>query len=56
VLGEMVRPTTGNAKKDEEIRNVVLVPPKESESRAKECMKNGRDAPPFVIGQRIIVL
>jgi hypothetical protein len=56
VLGEMVRPTTGNAKEDEEIRNVVLVPPKESESRAKECMKNGRDAPPFVIGQRIIVL
>lgn len=56
VLGELVRPTTGNATEDEELRNLVLQPPKESEAKAKECLKKGGSAPAFVIGQRIIVL
>jgi hypothetical protein len=56
VLGELVQPTRGNATKEEELRNLVLVPPKESQRKAKECSTKGGKAPPFVIGQRIIVL
>ncbi|KAG7346031.1 Tic22-like family protein [Nitzschia inconspicua] len=56
VLGELGRPTTGNIKEDEELRNLILQPPKESQAKAKECLKKGGDAPAFVIGQRIIVL
>lgn len=42
---------------DEELRQLVLVPPKDSASKAKECEKrNGGKEPPFVLGQQILVL
>jgi hypothetical protein len=56
VLAELAQPTKGNAIEEEELRNLVLVPPKESESKAKECSRRSGDTPPFIIGQRIIVL
>lgn len=40
----------------EDFRNIVFVPPKESESKRKECIKKSGDEPPFVVGKRIIVL
>ena len=40
----------------EDFANIVFVPPKESESKRKECIKKSGDEPPFVVGKRIIVL
>jgi len=52
LLTELVRP--GGT--DSELRNLVFVPLKESESKRQDCIKKGGDEPPFVIGKRIIVL
>ena len=52
LLTELVRP--GGI--DPELRNVVLVPPKESEAAMKNCLKKGGNEPSFVVGKRIIVL
>eukprot|EP00536_Pseudo-nitzschia_multiseries_P007490 jgi/Psemu1/195797/e_gw1.177.31.1 len=52
LITELVRPG-GN---DEELRNLMFVPPKESESKRKECVKKGGNEPAFVVGKRIIVL
>jgi hypothetical protein len=52
LLTELVRPG-GN---DSELRNLVFVPLKESESKRQDCIKKGGDEPPFVVGKRIIVL
>ncbi|KAL3916839.1 MAG: hypothetical protein SGARI_007866 [Bacillariaceae sp.] len=55
VLGEMVKPG-GDNDKDNDLRNLVLVSPKESKKKQQECIKKGGQEPAFVIGQRIIVL
>mmetsp|Transcript_16859 Transcript_16859/g.38664 ORF Transcript_16859/g.38664 Transcript_16859/m.38664 type:complete len:338 (-) Transcript_16859:32-1045(-) len=52
VLTELVRP--GGS--DDELRNLMFVSPKESESKQKECLKKGGSEPAFVVGKRIIVL
>ncbi len=50
VLGQMVQ--GGNA----DVQNLVLVPPLHSLQHAKECIRVGGKQPPFVIGQRNLVL
>ena len=50
VLSEMVR--GGNS----DVFNLVLMPPSTSFLHAKECNRQGGDQPPFVIGQRNLVL
>jgi hypothetical protein len=52
VLAELVKPTGS----DDELRNLVFVPPIESEKRRQDCLKKGGKAPAFVVGKRIIVL
>ena len=52
LLSELVRP--GGT--DNELRNIMFVSPKESESKRKDCLKKGGNEPAFVIGKRIIVL
>lgn len=52
LITELVRPG-GN---DDELRNLMFVSPKESESKRKECLKEGGSEPAFVVGKRIIVL
>jgi len=42
--------------KDEDLKSVVFVAPTDSVQRAKECRKRGGKEPPFVLGQRNIVL
>lgn len=42
--------------KDEDLKGVVFVAPTDSVQRAKECRKRGGKTPPFVLGQRNIVL
>ena len=54
--GFMDPPNRANAKQDDELRNLVFMSPRESPAKAKECLKKGGSEPPFVIGQRIIVL
>ena len=41
---------------DEELKTLVLVPPKGSEQRAKQCIKAGGKEPPFTLGKRNLVL
>jgi hypothetical protein len=41
---------------DAELRQLVLVPPSSSPSRAKECRRRGGKEPPFVLGQQLLVL
>ena len=41
---------------NEDFWNIVFVPPKESESKRKECIKKSVYDPPFGVGKRIIVL
>lgn len=52
VIMELVRP--GGT--DDELRSLLFVTPKESESKRKECLKKGGKEPAFVVGKRIIVL
>ena len=52
LVTELVKPGGNN----EAFRNIVFVPPRESESKRKECIKKSGDEPAFVIGKRIIVL
>jgi len=52
VLGEMVKP--GGT--DEELKTLVFVPPVGSLDRARECARQGGKEPPFVLGQRNLVL
>uniref|UniRef100_A0A7S4ER89 Uncharacterized protein n=1 Tax=Pseudo-nitzschia australis TaxID=44445 RepID=A0A7S4ER89_9STRA len=52
LITELVRP--GGI--DDELRNLMFVSPKESESKRKECLKKGGGEPAFVVGKRIIVL
>jgi hypothetical protein len=52
LLTELVRPGGTNI----ELRNVVFVSPKESESKRRDCLKKGGNEPSFVVGKRIIVL
>jgi hypothetical protein len=52
VLLEMVRP--GGT--DEELKSLVLVPPKGSAQKAKKCLKAGGKEPPFALGERNLVL
>ena len=42
--------------KNEDLRHVVLVPPPNSAQRVAQCQRQGGTAPPFVLGQRNIVL
>jgi len=41
---------------NDELATVVLVAPPDSARRARECAQRGGGAPPFVLGQRILVL
>jgi hypothetical protein len=52
LIAELVRP--GNF--DKELKSLVLIPPTGSLEKQKECDKKGGSEPPFVVGQRIIVL
>ncbi|CAB9527129.1 expressed unknown protein [Seminavis robusta] len=52
VLLELVKP--GGA--DEDLKNLVIVPPKGSLQKAKQCEKAGGNEPPFVFGKRNLVL
>ena len=52
LLAELVRP--GNT--DEDLKNLVLIPPKGSVEKKKACDKKGGSESPFVVGQRLIVL
>ena len=42
--------------KNEDLRHVVLVPPPNSAQRVAQCQRQGGTDPPFVLGQRNIVL
>jgi Tic22-like family len=54
VLVEMVSSSAGN---DPELQNLFFVPPMDSSQRAKECIqKGGKEFPPFVLGQRNVIL
>ncbi len=53
LITALLRPGGGAS---EDFKNIVFVPPKESESKRKECIKKSGDEPPFVVGKRIIVL
>jgi Tic22-like family len=53
VLVEMV----SSGRNDPELQNLFFVPPTESSQRAKECIQNGgKEFPPFVLGQRNVIL
>jgi hypothetical protein len=52
LLSELVRP--GGT--DNELKNLIFVPPKESMQKSIECLKKGGTEPPFVVGKSIIVL
>lgn len=52
VLLEMVKP--GGT--DEELKSLVIVPPKGSDQKAKQCIKAGGSEPPFALGKRNLVL
>jgi hypothetical protein len=52
VLAELVRP--GNT--DSDLKNLVLMSPKESLVKKKQCNKAGGKEAPFYVGQRIIIL
>jgi hypothetical protein len=52
VLLELVKP--GGT--DEELKNLVIMVPKGSLEKAKQCEKLGGKEPPFVLGQRNLVL
>jgi hypothetical protein len=52
VLAELVKPEGS----DDDLRNLIIVAPTESEKKRQECLKKGGKAPAFVIGKRIIVL
>ena len=52
VLTEMVRP--GGT--DNDLKKLVFMEPRDSEKRKDQCNKKGGKEPPFVLGQRIIVL
>eukprot|EP00535_Pseudo-nitzschia_heimii_P009656 CAMPEP_0197192294 /NCGR_PEP_ID=MMETSP1423-20130617/24838_1 /TAXON_ID=476441 /ORGANISM="Pseudo-nitzschia heimii, Strain UNC1101" /LENGTH=342 /DNA_ID=CAMNT_0042645153 /DNA_START=113 /DNA_END=1141 /DNA_ORIENTATION=- len=52
LLAELVRPGGSN----DELRNLVFVPPKESKSKSQDCIKKGGKEPAFVVGKRIVVL
>lgn len=41
---------------DEDLRSVAFVAPADSAQRAQQCRQKGGRAPPFVLGQRIVVL
>ena len=52
VVTEMVRP--GGT--DDDLKSLTFRAPRESEKRRLECEKRGGKAPPFVLGQRNIIL
>jgi len=52
ILSELVRP--GGT--DDELRNIVFVSPKESNTKRTECLRKGGKEAPFVVGKTIIVL
>ena len=52
VLTEMVKP----GGKDEDLKTLVFVPPKDSAKKQKDCLKAGGKESQFLIGQRIVVL
>jgi len=52
LLRELTRPGGGN----DDMRNLMFVSPRESESKRQDCIKKGGDEPAFVVGKRIIVL
>lgn len=54
VLTAMVSSSDDDDSKD--LQTVVFVPPADSARRARECQKRGGNQPPFVLGQRNIVL
>lgn len=53
VLAELVKP---NGSTDEDLKNLIIMAPKESIKKKKECDKAGGKEAPFYIGQRIIIL
>ena len=52
VLTELVRPDGT----DNELKDLVFISPKGSETKRTECIKKGGKEAPFVVGKRIIVL
>jgi hypothetical protein len=52
VVAKMVEP--GGS--DDDLKALIFVPPAESAQKAKECQRNGGNEPPFLIGQRNLVL
>jgi hypothetical protein len=52
ILTELVRPDGT----DNELKDLIFISPKESETKRIECVKKGGKEAPFVIGKRIIVL
>jgi hypothetical protein len=52
VLTEMVKP----GGKDEDLKTLVFVPPKDSIQKQKDCLKAGGRESQFRVGQRIVVL
>ena len=52
VLVEMLKP--GGT--DQDLKGLVLVPPKESAAKAKDCNKAGGKEVPFLLGERNVVL
>lgn len=52
LLTTLVRP----GETQDDLRNLVFVPPKESKSKSQDCIRKGGDQPAFVVGKRIIVL
>jgi len=52
LLSELVRP--GGT--DNELRNLVIVSPKESKTKRMECLKKGGNEAPFIVGKTNIVL
>lgn len=52
VMTEMVKP--GGS--DEDLKTLVFVSPRESDQKAKECLKAGGDEAAFKVGQTIVVL
>jgi len=41
---------------DEDLDRLILVPPVDSVQRAEQCQRQGGNAPPFRVGERILVL
>lgn len=52
VLLEMLKP----GGKDQDLKDLVLIPPKGSTQKAKQCEKSGGKEPPFTLGKRNLVL